>query len=299
MLKIGVIGIGLMGLPMVERLLAAGYPVTVYNRTAAKLTPLRSTTAEIVGQPIELVDRVDCVILMLTDDRAIDSVLLTPEILPRLIGKTILQMGTISPQASRQIRDRIVDAGGEYLEAPVLGSIPEAKTGKLLLMVGATTAQFDRNLPLLTTFGESPRLIGEVGTAAALKLALNQLIATLTAGFAQSLAYLQHQQVDIEVFMEILRSSALYAPTFDKKLSRMLDSPKGRLCQRDYKNPNFPTKHLLKDTDLFIESAIDTGINTAAIAGVKNILDLAIAKHLANSDYSALYEAITDLQTRD
>lgn len=291
MLKIGVIGIGLMGLPMVERLLAAGYPVTVYNRTADKLTPLRSTTAEIVEQPIALVDRVDCVILMLTDDRAIDSVLLTPEILLRLSGKTILQMGTISPQASRQIRDRIVAAGGEYLEAPVLGSIPEAKTGKLLLMVGATAAQFDRYLPLLTTFGESPRLIGEVGTAAALKLALNQLISALTAGFAQSLAYLQHQQVDIEVFMEILRSSALYAPTFDKKLSRMLD--------RNYDNPNFPTKHLLKDTDLFIESAIDMGINTAAIAGIKNILDLAIAQNLANSDYSALYEAIADVRARE
>lgn len=291
MLKIGVIGIGLMGLPMVERLLAAEYSVTVYNRTADKLMSLRSTTAEIVEQPIELVDRVDCVILMLTDDRAIESVLLTPEILLRLTGKTILQMGTISPQASRQIRDRIMAAGGEYLEAPVLGSIPEAKTGKLLLMVGATAAQFDRYLPLLTTFGESPRLIGKVGTAAALKLALNQLISTLTAGFAQSLAYLQHQQVDIEVFMEILRSSALYAPTFDKKLSRMLD--------RNYDNPNFPTKHLRKDTDLFIESAIDTGINTAAIAGVKHILDLAIAQNLANSDYSALYEVIADFKAKD
>jgi 3-hydroxyisobutyrate dehydrogenase len=286
MLKIGVIGIGLMGLPLVERLLAAGYSVTVYNRTADKLTPLQSTTAEIVGQPIELVDRVDCIILMLTDDRAIDSVLLTPQTLPRLTGKTILQMGTISPQASRQIRDRIVDAGGEYLEAPVLGSIPEAKTGKLLLMVGATAAQFDRYLPLLKTFGESPRLIGEVGTAAALKLALNQLISTLTTGFAQSLAYLQHQQVEIEAFMEILRSSAVYAPTFDKKLSRMLD--------RNYENPNFPTKHLLKDTDLFIESAAEIGINTTAIAGVKQILDLAIAKNLADKDYAALYEALAD-----
>jgi 3-hydroxyisobutyrate dehydrogenase len=227
---------------------------------------------------------------MLSDDRAIESVLLTPAILPHVQGKTIVQMGTISPQASHQICHQIVAAGGEYLEAPVLGSIPEAKTGKLLVMVGATPAQFDRYLPMLATLGESPRLVGAVGTAAALKLALNQLIAALTAGFAQSLAYLQRQDVNIDCFMEILRSSALYAPTFDKKLTRMLD--------RDYANPNFPTQHLLKDTDLFIDSATELGIDTAPLAGVKTILDRAIAQQLANTDYSALYEIIGQFPTR-
>lgn len=291
MLKLGAIGIGLMGLPMVERLAAAGYPVAVYNRTRSKLTGLEHTNhVEIVDRPIDVIDRADCTILMLTDDRAIAEVVLTPEVLPQLQGKTIVQMGTISPSASQQICQQIVAAGGEYLEAPVLGSIPEAKRGKLLVMVGATEIQFDRYLPVLSVLGESPRRIGAVGTAAALKLALNQLIAALTAGFAQSLAYLQRQDVNVDVFMEILRSSALYAPTFDKKLARMLD--------RDYANPNFPTKHLLKDTDLFIDSATALDIDTAPLAGVKTILDRAIAQQLADTDYSALYEIIGQFPER-
>jgi 3-hydroxyisobutyrate dehydrogenase len=286
-MKIGFIGIGLMGLPLVERLASNGYSVTVYNRTQSKLQSLTHPQITIADRVSVLVDRSDCIILMLTDDRAIAQVLLNSEILPQLTGKTIVQMGTISPQASVDICDRISQVGGEYLEAPVLGSIPEAKTGKLLIMVGGTRSQFDLYLPLLKIFSESPRLIGNVGTAAALKLGLNQLISALTAGFAQSLAYLQSQDVNIDIFMDILRSSALYAPTFDKKLDRMLD--------RNYDNPNFPTKHLLKDTNLFIDSAKSAHLNTMPIEGVKKILDRAISLGLAEGDYSALFDAIISI----
>jgi 3-hydroxyisobutyrate dehydrogenase len=110
------------------------------------------------------------------------------------------------------------------------------------------------------------------------------LIASLSTAFALSLGFVQRQGIDVEVFMQILRNSALYAPTFDKKLQRM--------CDRNYSNPNFPTKHLLKDTDLFITEAQSTGLNISSIEGVRKILEVAVNKGLAEDDYSSLFSAI-------
>jgi 3-hydroxyisobutyrate dehydrogenase len=193
-------------------------------------------------------------------------------------------MGTIAPTDSRAIRDEVVAAGGDYLEAPVLGSIPEAKAGKLIVMVGGSTEQFQQWLELLQHLGSEPLLIGNIGAAAAVKLALNQLIASLTAAFGLSLSFLQHQDIDISLFMQILRDSALYAPTFDKKLQRMLN--------RNFSSPNFPTKHLMKDTDLFIAEANLASLNVSGIEGVRRILEIALDMGLAEDDYSSLYSAI-------
>jgi 3-hydroxyisobutyrate dehydrogenase len=278
-MKISFIGTGLMGLPMAQRLVNVGCcHLMAYNRTASKLAAL--TDAHIAQSPAAAIDHGDYIFLMLTDASAINTVL-SPHI-NLLPGKTIIQMGTIAPIESQQLAQQVQQAGGEYLEAPVLGSIPEATTGQLLIMVGATPVLFDRVRPVLQNLGPSPLLIGEVGSAAALKLALNQMIAALTTGFAQSLAYLQQQGVATEAFMDILRSSALYAPTFDKKLNRMID--------RQYDHPNFPTKHLAKDLDLFATSA--PGLNLAGIQGLQEILREAIALGLADSDYASLYESV-------
>ena len=192
-------------------------------------------------------------------------------------------MGTISPTESKTIQPDILKAGGNYLEAPVLGSIPEAKAGTLQIMVGSTETQFHQWFDLLKFLGE-PKYIGEVGSAAALKLALNQLIASLTTAFALSLNFVQQQGVDLELFMEILRKSALYAPTFDKKLQRMLEE--------NYENPNFPTKHLLKDTNLFLQEAVKMGLNASSLEGVKAILEATQKLGKSDDDYSALFTTI-------
>jgi 3-hydroxyisobutyrate dehydrogenase len=84
--------------------------------------------------------------------------------------------------------------------------------------------------------------------------------------------------------MDVVRQSALYAPTFDKKLKRM--------CDRNFVNPNFPTKHLLKDTNLFLTQAAELGLNTKSLEGIKQIIQTAIAQGLAEKDYSAIYCAI-------
>jgi 3-hydroxyisobutyrate dehydrogenase len=282
--RIGFIGTGLLGFPMAERLCAAGVAPIVYNRTRARAEPLQSQGATIAAHPAEVVQAAEVIILMLTDAPAIREVVLSDAVRPHLAQRTIIQMGTISPEESVQIGSAVQAAGGDYLEAPVLGSIPQAQAGSLVVMVGGTDAQVVRWRELLTTFGPEPRHIGPLGKAAALKLALNQLIGSLTGAFALSLGLVQRHGLEVETFMSILRNSPLYAPTFDKKLPRMLE--------RNFADPNFPAQHLLKDMRLVEREASALGLTTTQLAGLCRILELAAAGELATQDYSALFSVV-------
>ncbi len=283
-MEYGLIGTGLMGAPMALRLHNAGLEMTIYNRTTEKVQHLAEFGIAIAGSPQALAGVVDCVILMLTDAHAIRELILTDAVKAALAGKTVIQMGTIGPSESQDIAKELEEAGIQYLEAPVLGSIPQVQDGSLLLMVGSTPEQFGRWQSLLQHFGESVRHIGPVGTAMALKLSLNQLIASLTNSFALSLAFANQNQVPVEQFMEILRESALYAPTFDKKLARMQE--------HNFENPNFPTKHLLKDVQLFLKEASTLELQTGNLNGTERILEKAIALGLGDLDYSAIAAAV-------
>ena len=283
-MNVGLIGTGLMGYPMAERLLAADTTLTVFNRTAAKAAPLAARGATVAESPTQLLQHSSVVVVMLTDATAIAQVLLSEDSRAQLAGVTIVQMGTIAPQESCDIAEAVASAGGEYLEAPVLGSIPQVEQGILQIMVGAPKNLLIKYQSLLQTFGPEPLHVGPVGTAMALKLAMNQLIAALTASFSLSLGFAQRSGVDVNTFMEIVRGSALYAPTFDKKLQRMLD--------RNFDKPNFPSKHLAKDIDLFLGAAAPLGLRTEALAGVRAVVADAIAAGLEDKDYSALYNTV-------
>ena len=279
---IGFLGTGLMGAPMARRLQLSGHQVYGWNRSADKLQPLLADGIQQVETPIAAIATSQLIILMLTNADAIQATVLSPDALPQLAGKTVLQMGTIAPQESKAIAQAVQTAGGDYIEAPVLGSIPEAKAGTLIVMAGATPDQFNQWKSILECFGPEPKLMGPVGAGSGVKLAMNQLIGSLTTAFAMSLSLVQQEAIDIETFMAIVRQSALYAPTFDKKL--------GRMCDRNFANPNFPTKHLLKDMNLFVQSA-DT-FNADVAKSVAQVVQQAIEKGLADQDYSAVFAAV-------
>lgn len=280
----GLMGTGLMGLPIGQRLIQSGLPLTVYNRSAEKTTPLADQGATVAASPDGVLESADCILLVLTHAKAIRDTLFTGSSRTLIAGRTFIQMGTISPQESQAIAAVIEGLEGEYLECPVLGSVPEAQAGTLHLMVGSTPEQFDRWQTLLNHLGPNPKRIGPVGSAMALKLALNQLIGSLTTSFALSLGFVQQYHLDPEDFMQILRESALYAPTFDKKLNRML--------QKNFENPNFPTKHLLKDMTLFLREARELGLAVDSLDGVERILTQALDQDLGDLDYSALFSIV-------
>ncbi|MBD2667083.1 6-phosphogluconate dehydrogenase NAD-binding protein [Richelia sinica FACHB-800] len=285
-MKVAFLGTGLMGLPMAQRLLAANIELIAYNRTPGKLEPLRAAGAEIATQPRQAIRAADCIILMLSNAAAIYHVLLTDTSWHTLSGRSIIQMGTTTPLESQDIRDAVVAAGAEYIEAPVLGSIPEAEAGKLIVMVGGQQEQYQRHLNLLKNFGPEPVYIGPVGSASSLTLALNQLIASLTTSFALSLAFVQMQKIDVDLFMRVLRDSQLYAPTFDQNLRRMLEG--------DYSKANLPNKQLVKEIELFISEAKALGLNLSSIEGVKHILQSAMKMSFPDDDYSSVFSAIRE-----
>ncbi len=289
-MNIGIIGTGLMGSPMALRLLSAGHKVWVYNRTPARLKPLELAGAKVCATPLALLQNVEAVIFMVTNGEAVRSLL---EIMglgdcpSPLAHKAIIQMGTIAPAESQQLSQIVARAGGTYLEAPVLGSIPEAKNGKLIIMVGAENETYQRWQPLLECLGTTLYHVGPVGSAATLKLTMNQLIGSLTAAFAQSLGLVQSAGIDVETFMAVLRQSALYAPTFDKKLHRMQT--------RQFADPNFPTKHLLKDMGLFVTAAKAAGLSPFPAESVRQLVEQAVQAGFDDDDYAALFNIVSPL----
>jgi 3-hydroxyisobutyrate dehydrogenase len=273
-----------MGQALGEHLLDEKIPLVIYNRSERKCAELVAQGARQAASAQAVLEQVDLCLLFLSDANAIQAVL--TQIEPDAFANTLLiQMGTIAPAQTRIIAEQVRNKGGRYLECPVLGSLPEARSGNLILMAGGAQADFNTALPVLELIGKTPRLIGAMGQGATVKLAMNQLIAGLTATFALSLGLVEKEGIDIEQFMDIVRASALYAPTFDKKLQRMLD--------RDFGNPNFPTKHLAKDTRLFLDVAQQLGLNTAGLEGVHTLLQATLTQGLDDTDYSAIMAAVS------
>lgn len=284
-MDVAFLGTGLMGVPMAARLLHRGHRLTVFNRTPHKTQTLVALGAGASASPAEAIAGSDWVILMLSDAAAISESLLAPRTLPLLRGRSVLNMATISPRQSRDIAEQVAQAGGRYMECPVLGSLPEAKGGTLILMFGGTDKQYHDALPLLQAFGPKPLHIGAVGQASALKLAMNQLIASLTAAFSISLAMVRKEGVPVEKFMTVVHESALHAPTYDKKLPRMLE--------RNFDNPNFPLKHLLKDVRLIKDTAADNGVDASMLVAIEGLLAKGMAQGHGDADYAALYGLIS------
>jgi 3-hydroxyisobutyrate dehydrogenase len=287
-LTITLLGTGLLGRAIAERLQSVGHTVTVYNRTTTKALPLQACGITVVTRPEEAIAQADCVVLMLADAAAIRAVLLAPAALAVLPGKTVIQMGTIAQGESLALQAEIERVGGSYCEAPVLGSLAEAQAGTLLVMVGGTEGQFVQWGPLFRSLCREPRLVGPAGNAASLKLALNQLIVAEISAFALSLGLVQRAGIPVDTFMAILRESALFAPAFEKKLPRLLT--------RDYQQPNFSTRHLLKDAELFLREASGHALTTSSLEGVMPVLERAITQGLGDSDYSAIFEVVNPVQ---
>ena len=282
-MQVSLIGTGLMGTAMAERLMTLGHDVVVYNRTEEKCTALQQQGALKARSAKEAIEASKCTILMLADAPAIRATLFSSGNL-NVQNRTIIQMGTIAPSESIALGREIRTGIGDYCEAPVLGSIAEAKTGRLLVMVGGTVEHVERWHEVLKCFCEEPLLVGSIGQAAALKLALNQLIAAHITAFSVSLGLIQRSGVEVETFMNVLKRSALMAPMFEKKLPRLLT--------RDYARPNFSTRHLLKDVELCLNAAQDANVATPALAGIRGILEETVGQGLQDADYSSVFETV-------
>lgn len=281
-MRVTLIGTGLMGRPLAERLVDAEHRLTVWNRTRAKTAPLEALGARVADDPRAAFEASEVVLLVVADAAAIEAVL--DQAGDAVAGRTLVQMGTIGPAESRALRDRVHAAGGRWVEAPVLGSRGEAAQGTLLVMIGGDPSDVARVEGLLRRFGPEPRRVGDVGQAAALKLALNQIIASHITGFSLALGLVRRSGVDRDLFLELLRASALWAPAFGNKLPR--------LATRSYDDPNFPAELLAKDLDLVRAAAGEAGLETGVVEAMRAVVERALEAGLGRGDYSAVYELI-------
>ena len=279
MTSVAVLGTGLLGTAIATRLLEQGLNVHVWNRDPSRIVSLVEKGATAIDDLGQAAKNNSILITVLRDGAATASVIGT---IGDLQSSTVVPMGTMGVEESRKLATQVADQGGQYLEAPVLGSKPQALNGSLLVMAGGEEQVFEEQRPLLSHLCQEPQLVGPVGSGAATKLALNQLIASLTHSFSLSLQLIQRAGVPVETFMAILRPSALYAPTFDKKLQRMLD--------HTYADPNFSTALLRKDLRLFLEEAATAGLQDQGLSGLLTLLEQAKGTDLDEQDYCALHE---------
>jgi 3-hydroxyisobutyrate dehydrogenase len=277
--SIALLGTGLLGESIGRRLLQRGFDLKVWNRDPDRCRALVQEGAVIIPSLSNSAQNIDTFITVLRDGLVTEAVVRE---LGDLRGSCLMPMGTMGITEIRGLAEQVQHQNGHCLEAPVLGSKPQALKGELLVMAGGEPALFDQQRPLLEHFSQEPMLVGPIGSGAATKLALNQLIASLTHAFSLSLRLVQQEGVPVETFMAILRPSALYAPTFDKKLQRMLDG--------HYDDPNFSTALLRKDLRLFLEEATAAGLQVRGLQGLDALLEQSSGSPLDDLDYCALHE---------
>ena len=279
MIRIALLGTGLLGESISQRLLTSGIELGVWNRNPERCQGLLNAGATSINDLEEVTANWDGVITVLRDGPVTQQVVAA---LGDLRSCCIIPMGTMGVSEIRALDLQVQQQNGRCLEAPVLGSKPQAISGTLLVMAGGDPELFEQQQPLLKLLAEEPLLVGPIGSGAATKLALNQLIASLTHAFSLSLRLVQQAGVPVETFMSILRPSALYAPTFDKKLQRMLDG--------HYADPNFSTALLRKDLRLFLEEAAAAELQTQGLQGLDTLLEQSSGGELDALDYCALHE---------
>jgi 3-hydroxyisobutyrate dehydrogenase len=204
--KVGFLGLGVMGQPMALNLARAGTPLLVWNRTTAKAEPLRAAGAEVAASPAEVFDRAAVVILMLADEAAMDSALSrgTPEFARLVAGRTVVHMGTTSPEYSRGLEADILAAGGGYVEAPVSGSRKPAEAGELVGMLAGAEAAVELVRPLLAPMCAETVACGAVPGALLMKLAVNLFLITMVTGLAEAVHFAERNGLDLQRLLAVL-----------------------------------------------------------------------------------------------
>ncbi|MDO7850504.1 NAD(P)-dependent oxidoreductase [Hymenobacter convexus] len=207
----GWIGLGNMGTSMARRLLAAGIPIIAYNRSPAKAETLRAEGATVAPTPAAVLDAAQVVFLMVSDDQATRE-LFTGEhglLQSSTAGKLIINMSTVSPGVSQEMAELSRAHGHEYLDAPVSGSVKQAETGQLAIMVGGDEAAFKKAQPLFAHLGKLALRVGPTGAGNNAKLAMNTLLGFQAQGLAEAVLFAQQHGLETADLLDLIKSSAL------------------------------------------------------------------------------------------
>jgi len=250
-LKLGWIGLGNMGNPMVKNLLNAGFELSVYNRTKDKETELVALGANSARSPQELIATSDVVLTMLSNDAAVQEIFEgNLGLLSNLnSGKLIINMSTVSPETSRYLSTISSKQQIGFLDAPVSGSVKPAQDGALVILVGGSVENYEKAKPIFNVLGKVAIHVGEAGVASSAKLAINYLLGLNLQGLAETVLFAEKSGVRTQDMLTIINEGACGNGITRIKAPSIL-------------NNDFPAafalKHLVKDLRLAKEAGLDS-----------------------------------------
>jgi 3-hydroxyisobutyrate dehydrogenase-like beta-hydroxyacid dehydrogenase len=278
---VAVVGLGGMGSRIAGRLLAAGFRLAVWNRTAGKAEPLVARGARLSESPADAAASAEAIITMVADPPALRAVTEGPDGIAAGVGEatTVVEMSTVGPAAIARLAS-VLPAGTGLLDAPVLGSLSEAESGSLSIFVGGEAELFEGTREFLTALG-TPIHVGPSGAGAAAKLVANSTLIGVIGVLGEALALAEALGLSRESAFEVLATTPIAAQADRRRAAIEAD---------DYP-PRFPLRLARKDADLISEQALDLRVMAAARSWLAEAGD-------GDQDYSAVLSRILQAATR-
>lgn len=288
MANLGFVGLGAMGSRITRRLLAKGHTVTGYDLFASKAQEMTTHGMRAVDSPRGVASAADVTFVMVTNTAALEAAADGPNgLLAGLAaGKTLIDMSTVSPAASRALAANVRERGADMIEAPVSGSVSLVEQGKLSIMVGGRRPTFDRMKPLLEDIGQKVTYIGENGLALSMKIATNVSIAVQMQAFAESVVLAEKAGVSRETAIEVLTNSAIASPLVQYKGPCVLKMPD---------QAQFNTNMMQKDMTLALEMGRELQVPLPTGSIVNELLSSARARGLGEQDFAVLYTVLAHM----
>lgn len=281
MARLAWLGLGQMGAPMARRMVEAGHDVVAWNRSEGRDSELVEAGAERAPTPRDAVATTDVTLTMLATPTAVMDVLFGENgAAAALAGKTLIEMSTVGTDLVLEVAAKLPEAA-VMIDAPVLGSVPQATDGSLKIFVGSDEETFEDHVDLLSALG-TPIHLGPLGAGASMKLVVNSTLGAVMSAAGEALALADVLGLDHDKVVDVLKGSPV-GPTIERKLD---------LIESDSYPPNFKLELALKDLDLVVAAAEARGLELRIAAGAKEWYAQAEGEGLGSLDYSAVVSTI-------
>lgn len=253
MTRVGWIGLGIMGRGMAANLLAKGFPLVVFNRTASKVDGFVERGAERASSPAEVAARSEVVLTCVSDTPDVKSVLFGEGGVSERVsaGQVVVDLSTISPKKTREFAERFSTLGVEFLDAPVSGGSEGAERGTLSVMVGGSATALERVRPVLEAFSKRIVHVGPSGSGQLMKLVNQILVAGSMLSMAEALLFAQASGLDLAKTLEVVTAGAANSWTLENRGPQVI--------RRDFR-PGFTVDLQQKDLRLVLEAGDELGV---------------------------------------
>lgn len=285
---VGFVGLGVMGRPMAANLVAAGYAVKGFSRSASTRESAQAAGIPVAGSLAEAVAGARVVITMLPDSADVEKVALGEGgILEHISeGATYIDMSTIRPDTARQVTGAFVDTGHPCLDAPVSGGEAAAVGGTLSIMVGGEASTLEEHRDLLGAMGSTVTHVGAAGAGQVTKAANQLVVATHLQALAEAVTFLEAQGADVEVALTAIAKGLGGSTVIDRKTRSVLDGEFG---------PGFRVVLHDKDLRIVMDAAQSTGTVLPVTASVAQLMRSLVATGRGGLDHSALVQQTREL----